>query len=835
MRASNGTAGEYIITSTFVDTESTYCYTSVSSFNSMKYTYESAICQSNENIGAIADVGSVTQDLAATRIIDSGRTVEAKGASVKHMVTEEVEIANTIKDFLRKPQIVQTGVWATTDPINTNLETIAIGSTLTSTAIWASKILGFRYIRADCIITVQINASPFQQGKLLLHYLPCESYLQSNTMTIRRQKAINQFLLQKVQHPHAELSCRETSISFRVPYIAPTNYYDLVSGQIDWGTFYLDVFSPLLTGAAASSTYVDYTIMFHWENVELYAPTVPQSDSKVKKRGGAESAENSGPISGGLRKVGSVANALKGIPVISDYAKPVEWAANIAADAASLFGWSKPRNNDGIETFAVNVNKYAGTCDGPDTAIPGGTSCLNKLQPISNASYTNEDEMSYKFLLSVPVYMGEYNWDAVAGSGTIIYYYDVSPYSMLEMATDTVSTHTCVYDAHTPASWLARLHGQWRGNIKMKLKFVKTEMHSGRLLVTFTPGYPVSTSPTLDTSTYALRTIVDVRNESEVTIDLPFINSADYLTANSYSGRVNIFVLNDLRAPESCAQNVKIQVFYDTSDVEFARPNIGGPSIPYIPQSDETAVARDVEKVMDVSGIGGYVTQPDAMIHAERCTGEKLFSIKNLLLRNSAIIGGGAFDLTVTKSFVMNPNFIAAQSMNASGVLVKPLFCGDVYSQLCGMYLFQRGGVRMTIVTENDNVLKSTVIGDWFASNSTYKEPVQDNTTYVQVPNVRYFTNASYSTVNYTRSPMNFYDHPRLLTQHCPFYSAYPFTFNKLMDGVNTPYVDYTQNQNAFVAACPAAFGTCSLERAVCDDFQLMFFICAPCTIRTYT
>jgi len=74
-------------------------------------------------------------------------------------------------------------------------------------------------------------------------------------------------------------------------------------------------------------------------------------------------------------------------------------------------------------------------------------------------------------------------------------------------------------------------------------------------------------------SAYALRAIVDIRTEDEITFELPYLIQSDYIKNDVASGRIDILVLNDLRGPESVAQNIDVQVFYRAGDdFEYAVP-----------------------------------------------------------------------------------------------------------------------------------------------------------------------------------------------------------------------------------------------------------------------
>ncbi len=781
---------------------------------------------------------------ATTTFMEAATTVDGTKTRRTLDVSTYVETYADIKSFLNKPVLLTDGQWTTAQTINSNLAQGDISSYLASVAMWQRKIDGFNLMRGDFLIKVQINSSPFQQGKLLLHYLP--NLKQLLVMNPGYEKFKSKHLTQKVQHPHVEIDCRTTSITLRIPYVAPTAWYPIKEGFYDWGRWYLDVFAVLRTGAAVGAqTYVDYAVYGWWENVELAAPTVAQSSNKTIRRGGVvkETEENKGPISEGLRKTAKVANVLSEIPVISDFAKPAEWMANIGANLASSLGWSKPRELAGQTNMYPQQLRYAGTCDGPDTAWPGGISSLNRVETIDYASFTNEDEMSLNYLYSVPYYHSVLNWSATTGAGTSLMSQQVGPIDIVQTEADVITGHVVTYEKHVPFTYLAKFHKYWRGGINVTLKFIKTQMHSGRLQVTYVPCSNPTTAPDLTTGSYNKRAIIDIRTEDTVTLTLPYLLFTDYAPTlvNDFEGtsmgQLDIVVLNDLRGPESVADNIDIQVFFSAADdFELAVPSKSLVSpVPYEPQMDGRTLVIESEKqgnVMADVEIGGKNTTEDKMFNCTRCIGEKMFSIKSYLLRNSMITGNTntTYSFTTTSGVKIDPYFVACSKATATD-MQAPDWCGDAFSLLVPMYTYMRGGVKIC--------LYDTVLSHQLLSMVT---PAESN-TFTTAPHVAITTAMEFApdislkgaSINNMFEPVNTQLN-NLVYQHVPYYNKFPFTIVNYYNGSSSNANNYSKPASSVqVVSSNANFGTnVCLQRSVADDFQLSFFTGCPCLVRSF-
>jgi hypothetical protein len=802
-------------------------------------------CQMDSKVATDFDTKVSLFSQSTTTFVEDSNVINVGGRTNAGRGTY-IETNSDIKSFLAKPVLLKNDSWLVTNPSNYRLHSFDISPLLTAVGLWEEKLRGFNLMRGDFVVKVVINASPFHQGKLLLHYLPC--YRHHVVANPGYPKYKDKTLTQKVQHPHVEIDCRTTSVSMRIPYITPSQWFDKKSNEYDWGTVFLDVFSSLVTGPSApvGENRVDFSIYGYWENFELAAPTVAQMSNRVIRRGGVvpETAENEGPITVGLRKVGRVAGILSEIPVLTAIAQPVEWMSNILSNAASVLGWSKPRELSGVEVMAKTMHRYAGTCDGPDLAVPGGVSCLNRLPTIDYGSYTNEDEMSLEYLYKVPLYNREIQWTTAQNSGALLLQQSINPMLLAYTDTDALGTHTATHEYHAPFTYLAAFHRQWRGCINMTLKFVKTQMHSGRIEVTWVPCNNPTTAPDLGTSAYNKRTIIDLRTEDTVTLELPYLISSDYIPVKQdaydigcFSGSVTVRVLNDLRAPESCAQSIAMQVFYTAGDdyeLAVPGPNLRGPAT-YVPQmSNQEMIINTGMSGNEIVNqeIGDKNCGADSLFASARCVGERSFSLKTYLLRNSIInYYGTNFDWNGT-SYMFDPYYISAFEMSKpTGALYPASLICDHLTFLAPMFSFMRGGIRMSMYSSTKTSLStSSVLPSGISTFNT-----QPWINYVNKNSFTVGLAANSTEENLPLEPANIIEDNNMVYQHIPYYNRYPFQLISYYQGSDSARANKSRSNSTWAIKSSAAFGPSTvLQRAVADDFQLMFFTGCPPLLVNY-
>lgn len=476
--------------------------------------------------------------------------------------------------------------------------------------------------------------------------------------------------------------------------------------------------------------------------------------------------------------------------------------------------------------------RYVGTSDGPDVSQPVALIHNNTLKRSSDYAITRKDEMSLKYLLKVPTYMGRKTWTTSIASGTQLFAQALRPSLMYKQATKTTGAHTMTYNMGAPLYYLSNAFSYYRGSLTLKVQIAKTIFHSGKLLITFTPTYNLAVTPTVSTSVYSLREIIDIREQSEFELNFPYMLHRPYAEQNQPIGTLNVFVLNDLRCPETVAQEIDLIYFITAGDdFEFQVPqgDRGDSLFPYTPQSNsaETIVS---------SGIAESAIKSASTMYSQKSIGEHFCSVKQLLNRNAQL--QTSVSLTYASTLIgLYPWLVAGISNNATtGVLTRSTFLPDALSIIAPMYNYFRGGARVQVVSDAPSNLSMMNIPFFNVDNAT-----EFSTTAAQVAlglNVApTFTGSPDKTIVPFQTPVPTGSHIGSAFLQVPYYNQFPVSFVQTWNGGTVNYfnVDETIPISSAVFTSPVNFGTTTIiERSYADDFQLSFFIgCPPLLIST--
>lgn len=501
---------------------------------------------------------------------------------------------HTIKDILSRPYLYQTGSWGLTDTTNSLLTSFSMPTALFTGTNVASKLNGFMIVRGTLHIKIVLNAQRMQQGRLLLLFMPSMS-------DGARTYQMDQRLITRTQRPRMDIDVStDSDATMTVPYINQYLGYNLANNTGEVGSFQLVVYSPLLSPTGPST--VGYSIYVWMTDVELQYPTFTAQvlseevftaqvlgSGRVKKRGEPNSAEESDTGSG-LSLVKSVAaQMLKStVPSISSFAGLPDWASTFLAGGAMALGWSKPIGDFMAGRVESGVFAHANHADSTTFARNMGMFTKNHVQAYPGFAGQDVDEMSIAYLAAVPTYHRSITWDVDFTAGSKLTLLSVTPSAFEESGV--------LWTYRSPFNYLAQFFNYFRGSIMYHFKFVKTEFHSGRLMVVWVPGTK-GLSLTLDESQYCYREVLDIRESNEYSIVLPYVSNAPYSVKDNNGvfpplGSLQIFVLNNLTAPANVAQSIDIIVeACACDDVEFAMP-VRPICFPVAPGSNDAPALR---------------------------------------------------------------------------------------------------------------------------------------------------------------------------------------------------------------------------------------------------
>lgn len=665
-------------------------------------------------------------------VSQSGTTVNiADGETSQITMSQHIELDSIITDmastgyyqdviaFLQKPVPVLTGTLGTTDTVST-FSSLTMPSTLIRKTVFNDKLKGFMAIRADMVFTLQVNGNRFQQGRYLLNFVPTCGMESTSAQAVQWYNMHMHTLAQRTQTPHAELDIAcDTEVVLRVPFVSAYSHCPIdktgSETRCDTGFLSLTPYSALV--APAGSTTASFTIWGHFENVKLGGPTVPQSGRMFPgKKAGSHSereakAAGIGPIQSTATSISKAAGVLSQVPFLSNIAAPVSWAADIVGGVASIFGLSRPTQLEPAHRMHRNVFAYVGSIDGPDSSLPLSSSVKNSVELVPGFAGTDIDELSIRHFASIPSWYLTNTWSTSDTSGTLLHGKSLYPGNFFVSGTAVGGQVT--YNP-TPVTFLSNIFGLYRGSVTVRIKLVKTEFHSGRLIVAFNPYVPESVpnppTITLDTTSYTHREIIDIRQGNEFTFTFPFTSTTLYKPTsgnNSQYGYMAIYVLDALVAPSTVSSSVTL--LYEVlggPDLEFAKVEsfTSGPTVGVVPQSGR--MFQDFRNHSPDAGsnpcalfsgtIGASKVLDAGLLPARVAIGESVQSLRSLLRATNFVPTDSA--LTVTARYYnFYPFAISAVNSNTA-TTIKANTYADFYSLMGSMFALSRGGVRLRLI-----------------------------------------------------------------------------------------------------------------------------------------
>jgi hypothetical protein len=800
------------------------------------------------------------ESTATTTFADEGSTlmVSYESSHVDDGMKAEMQ---TICDFLAKPYLLAIGEWSTADLAGANVFNLSIGTTINSgtvtvnpnqVSIWYNKIKGFNLFRGTFVVRIVINAMPFQAGSLIGRYLPQKTSLDSiNGNAYGTMHNYN--LTTRTQQPHFILTTGEAAAVMEIPYISPTNWYvfpDGVAGnsnyRYDWGTFYLDVMSQLKTGATQPTT-VPYSIYGYWKDVELAAPLVPHSGvgprskniKRLKKKSlsvvSKEAEHTEGPLSNILSKVSVASGILAAVPGLTPIMGTVSWASDIASGVARAFGWAKPVSTVAPGIISNQFNRYSATHDGVDAALPLALSYTNSIEIVDGYTPYDGDEMSFNFLKKVAAYIGTISWSKDTSEGTSIYKRQFSPGEIRVQSSKSFGTKTVNFSTGPPIMYLSRCFELWRGSFRVRLKIIKTQFHTGRLQITWTPSSVYTSDIGIyDSSSYALREIIDIRDTSEIELVLPYMSEFNYLSTTldpSYSGTFQITVLNDLRAPDTVSPDIDIMIFVSGGDdFQFACPVMDEAGSRQMNAFDPQMFAGTADQTQhEVSTTVGNVSSSLDILRAPSLSVGEEFTSTRQLIHRYALNNNVSYNTPHTGCTV-DPWFVDVLSADATtNSMTWPGNGADIFSYVSKMFLFYRGSMAVTVnalinpLTTTQGTINALLV------RANINNMIATTSNFAKVDTVHSPLN---STCVSSASGVAFNQNNNgIISAVVPYYCATPVSFvTPYRSALNSagptqPFVRLDVGTNGNTTAGSQAL---RVYRSAKEDFQFQFFVGCP-------
>lgn len=755
----------------------------------------------------------------------------------------------SIVSLLSTPINIRTYTLLNTDTANTTIMQIALpfdsgnkGSGSSSgQGMWEQRLNAFQGFKATAVLDFQVNVNRFAQGRLLCHYIPGQNASATETAAHRFD------LTTKSQCPNVQINLnRDTTTQLRVPYVSAWPAYDLTrsggtlamntaNGQM--GIVYVVIYSPLV-----GTNSLPLNVWLHFEDVELFNPTyAPQSaynghlyeppnvdpelyrfndyfvpdaipDDIVWENQAANVSDKETPngvFSAPLTTLSKAAGVLAEIPSLSSIAGTAAWFTRAMAKAAMAFGFSKPDTEARLTRVVNQNNAYFANGDGEMSTYKMGLSCSNKLDVLPGFAGNDMDEMNIEYICNRPAYYTSFSWTTAASQGTSLLNFNLGPEAL--MNNYTVASNSNIYTM-SPFSAVASMFANWRADIVLTIKIVKTEFHTGRLAVSFRPGYTNSALATTNQEVFLSREILDIKESDTFIITVPYCALIPYLTRPSITGTINISVFNTLNAPATVSSTIAGIVEVSAKNVQFngiekqTFTPVQGNNVNWVPQSDYASR----EKAIVMPGL--RETKP---YDASRFTcGELITSVKQLLMRFTQ----GRYDTSGANSqkcLSILP-FTLGGCFELTGTYTYAPFGGDALSFISSWYVLARGSVRIGFANRSSNdVALSMYTGTALNSPSWVYNSGFVNSLSASVPASK-GTNGVTDVVTVSQWGLT---HSRQ--------SDTTFNNSTRTNSLGEPGTVLMYNTNSTWTS-----NTLSVYRAAGDDYQLGFLIGVPVCIR---
>lgn len=716
---------------------------------------------------------------------------------------------DSVKDFLATPVMIRNFNVASTDVANTTLQTVVLpfdssnlgSGTDVGQGMMLKRLNAYLGFRGTAVVRVQVNCNRFAQGRLLIHYLPGQHTNPDDVKSHRFN------LMTKSQNPRCEINLnRDTSTVFKVPYVSAIGAYDLSSTAINtrlgiMGYLYATVYSPLV----GTST-LNVSMFLHFEDIELITPSYyPQMNM-------SDIEQKTGIISAPLKIVSRAIGVLGEIPSLSSIAGTAAWATDALSKCAMAFGYAKPNNETRLVRMSNTKNAYMLNAEGDEDNYKMALSSRNKVDILSNFAGNDIDELSFEYICSRPAWYTTLTWTNASATGTLISTQSLSPASFI------LTTLIGARDVQTfsPFSFVAKHFAYWRANIVLTFKIVKTEFHTGKLMVVYRPGnFIPGGAVSFNESNFCPREILDIKESDTFVITFPYASLQPFLEWSQVIGYVGLYVLNPLNAPASVSSSVSILLEVSATDVMFSgiadtvMVPVTGSTAVFTPQDDIEPLKEMREKCFVIGNL--KANKPDINL-SRFCSGEHITSFRQLLQRK-VLNRTNVIAASGIKSVTLRPFCNGGSYYNGTSWTDHPLSC-DYLSMVNSCYCLSRGSIRCSFyLNVNDNAAVTYAIEPNGISATDYST----SSAQICYPNGLIMQTKSAQTgyVN-VEIPHSTYTHSRECEVDFQNVSSSPAL------GVPKAFVTFSSNGTF---ANDADF---RMQRSIGDDYQLGFFVGVP-------
>lgn len=494
---------------------------------------------------------------------------------------------HSIISYLQRPQLIDTFEFDSSVGRNGILgkvdKTSYIIPDVLLNPMYIDKLDGFTSFRATAVFKLQLNAQPFQCGRLCMFAVPMPTLVGHRNEWIMKHIT----LAQSVHNVQLDIA-KQTEVELRIPFVSPFNSYDLIHSQFPWSALTIMVYSPL-NQVENPKPGLECLLWAHFEDIQLGAPTsgksgfkkyaVQQSNTVSPQPKAGRPAPKEAPQSlveatrkvegmGFINKIGGAAqNAYKTLGSAAPFLRPVTDTLSVLSKIGTglvgsifsvlpglggLFGFSKPVLHTSGSTVVVRPQQFFTNANGNDHSHVLSLDVLNTIDEYPGLGGTTCAETSLEFLKKIPQYVASFKYSNQSCYNATLAKWMVTPsYDVPATFKYQTGDNQLMPTQPTILKYITSPFVYWTGSLVYTLRFVKTDYHSGRVEISFHPFVSGVDKSRMD---YVYRLVVDLREKSEVSFVVPYISPQPWkLTKRKEIGAVQPYEYDPMNCTLSWA------------------------------------------------------------------------------------------------------------------------------------------------------------------------------------------------------------------------------------------------------------------------------------------
>jgi hypothetical protein len=662
--------------------------------------------------GTEMDTGEVKEATVLRRenVTDVGGDVENTSALGNTIdVTKPTRLLPT--DFVMRPiKIAQLSIALSTDVG----QHYAVWNLLSLDPSVRSKLRNYSLMRTDMEITIEVAASPFHYGRIMVAYVPKVS---SNEVCTAMLASSSAYRFQLMQYLSQQIGTRiidlreNKPLVIKVPYInyqpfcrlyVPGSNTSLGTGTSipdlqTMGTLCIYTLNQLKASNSTAPTSALLYVYARFVNTTLAGPTASQMAVTT------ESGEmKEGPVQKSATALTAISKELERVPVIAPWAQASTMIFGTLGKLAAMFGWSVPRVEPSLSPPVYMYNDPYSS-----NAVTIGRSIAHKMafDPLQATSVdprivgVEEDELTIASIAQRIGLLDTFTWSPSSiPMSTILWSAAVIPNNNVLGPIAAATT----FVQPTPISFVSSIFDFWCGDIEYTFDFVASALHRGKILIQIDPNiaqYSIITANPQLNKQYSL--VLDLQEAQRISVCVKWLQPrmwlrvpsmllanrsvASILTPAALQGYANGFItvtpFTSLQSPDG--SSISVNVFVRSKNLRLNQ-------FDNVPVANTRAFTQSGYFPEDVTceELGEPVL--DTSVQTTLNFGEQPVSLRSYLKRFVRTNSDQLQVVAVNTGYVWRPSVYPSITAAYGGASARP----DALSYLRYAYLAMIGSVR---------------------------------------------------------------------------------------------------------------------------------------------